>query len=69
MQNTEARKELRRWRLIDKEWTATETAKRIGISRVMLWNIEKGHQRPGPETAERIERLTGIPANTWRKAS
>ena len=69
MQDIEARKQLKLWRLIEREDTATDTAKRIGISRQMLWNIEKGHQLPGPDTAERIERLTGIPATEWRKAS
>ena len=69
MQDLEARKQLMLWRLIEREDTATDAAKRIGISRQMLWNLERGHQRPGPALAERIERLTGIAANEWRKAS
>jgi len=69
MQDIQTRKQLKLWRLIDMEETATNAAKLLGISRSMLWNLERGHQRPGPELAKRIERVTGIAANEWRKAS
>jgi len=67
MENMAVRKRLRQWRLIDEEYSATEAAILLDVSRQHLWRIEQGTHLPGPELAERIERVTGIPAGEWRK--
>ena len=67
MGNMEARKRLKQWRVIEGEHSATEAAILLDISRQHVWNLEQGHYLPGPELAERIERVTGIPAGEWRK--
>jgi transcriptional regulator with XRE-family HTH domain len=44
-----------------------ELAKEIGISRVQVYRIRSGQSGASPATAEKLERLTGIPWHEFIK--
>lgn len=41
--------------------TQTELAEQIGIRQPTLCDYENGKKRPSPETAKKMEAITGIP--------
>ena len=43
-------------------FTDGAVSQRVGVSRVQVLRLRKGVNRPSPETAVKLEALTGIPA-------
>ena len=53
---------LRSWRQCD-EYSQIEFAKKLGISKANLCDIEKGRKHVSPERAARIARILDLPEN------
>jgi transcriptional regulator with XRE-family HTH domain len=57
------------------EWMKAEklsdsaVAERIGVSRVSVLRYRLGQSRPEPDTAEKLEQLTGIPWHEFIRPS
>ncbi len=45
---------------------ATKAAKRLGLSRIMIYKICSGDRKPSLTAARRISRITNIPIKTLR---
>jgi transcriptional regulator with XRE-family HTH domain len=45
--------------------TDEQLAAKIGVSRVQVLRLRKGENKPSPQTAEKLEIATGIPAGEF----
>ena len=55
---------LRDW-LARRQWTQSDLARDLGLTRQYLHLVIRGNQRPSLTLASKIERVTGIPASAW----
>ena len=64
MKQQTAGQRLKDWRGRAK-WTQQQVADAIGVDNSFVSHLEKDAYRPSLETAFRLQRLTGIPAEAW----
>jgi transcriptional regulator with XRE-family HTH domain len=53
--------DLHAWKTSNKK-SDVEIAEIVGVSQATISRIKNGKQKPSPDTAEKLSRLTGIPA-------